>query len=71
MINQVVNYTISIFEVLYPNAIAIIAFDNNTNHDAISENSLNAAKWILILEKNVSRKNGKRNKGNGNVRLND
>ena len=32
--------------------IAIIVFDNSTNHDAISENGLNVTKWILILKKN-------------------
>jgi len=44
LIDQVVNYAISIFKVLYPDAIVIMAFDNSTNHGAMPENSLNAAK---------------------------
>jgi len=44
LIDQVVNYAISIFEVLYPDAIVIMAFNNSTNHDAMPKNGLNAAK---------------------------
>ncbi len=44
MIDQVVNYAIPIFEVLYPDAIVIMAFNNSTNHDAMPKNGLNAAK---------------------------
>ena len=38
------NYAIPIFEVLYPGIIAIMVFDNSTNHGAMPEDGLNAAK---------------------------
>ena len=44
LIDQVINYAIPIFEAIYPSAIAIMAFDNSTNHDAMPEDGLNAAR---------------------------
>ena len=44
LIDQVVNYAIPIFETIYPGAVAIMAFDNSTNHGAMPEDGLNAAK---------------------------
>ena len=41
LIDQVINYAIPIFEILYPNAIAVFAFDNSTNHGAMAKNALN------------------------------
>ncbi|CAG8759328.1 10093_t:CDS:1, partial [Funneliformis caledonium] len=32
LIDQVINYSILIFETIYPSAIAVMAFDNSTNH---------------------------------------
>ena len=50
MIDQVVNYAIPIFEVLYSGAIAIMAFNNSTNHGAMPEDGLNAAKMNVNPE---------------------
>src|SRR5436190_23942951 len=44
LIDQVINYAIPIFETIYPNAIAVMAFDNSTNHGAMPEDGLNATK---------------------------
>jgi len=44
LIDQVINYAIPIFEAIYSDAIAVFAFDNSTNHGAMPEDGLNAAK---------------------------
>ena len=43
LIDQVINYTILIFEIIHPGAIAVMAFDNSTNHGAMPADGLNAA----------------------------
>jgi len=50
LIDQVINYAIPIFETIYPNAIAIMAFDNSTNHSAMPEDGLNATKMNVNPE---------------------
>lgn len=44
LIDQVINYAIPIFETIYPDAIAVMAFDNSTNHGAMPEDGLNVTK---------------------------
>jgi len=44
LIDQVINYAIPIFETIYPGAIAVMAFDNSTNHGAMPEDGLNVTK---------------------------
>ena len=44
LIDQITNYAISIFETIYLGAIAVMVFDNNTNHGAMPEDGLNATK---------------------------
>src|SRR5215216_4182187 len=41
LIDQVINFAIPIFETIYPNVVAIMAFDNSTNHGLISTDGLN------------------------------
>ncbi|RIA81933.1 hypothetical protein C1645_700483, partial [Glomus cerebriforme] len=41
LIDQVINYTIPIFEILYPNAVVVFTFDNSTNHGAMVKDVLN------------------------------
>jgi hypothetical protein len=43
LIDQVINYAIPIFEITHPGAIAVMAFDNSTNHGAMPTDGLNAA----------------------------
>ncbi|CAG8659352.1 5422_t:CDS:2, partial [Scutellospora calospora] len=38
--NQLKNKTISIFEAMYPNCIAVFAFDNSNNHRAFAKDAL-------------------------------
>lgn len=40
LISQVIDCAIPIFEVLYPNAVAVFAFDNSTNHGAMAKDAL-------------------------------
>ena len=47
LIDQVINYAIPIFEAIYPSAIAVMAFDNSTNHGAMPDDSLNAARMNI------------------------
>src|SRR3954471_18425745 len=47
LLNQVVNSAIPIFNILYPNAIAIFAFDNSTNYGAMAKDELNAINMNL------------------------
>ncbi|RIA88243.1 hypothetical protein C1645_695321 [Glomus cerebriforme] len=42
LLNQVVNLAILIFNILYPNAIAVFAFDNSTNYGTMAKDGLNA-----------------------------
>src|SRR6266480_2564351 len=44
LLDQVINYAIPIFETKYPNSISIFAFDNSTNHEAITKDALNVNK---------------------------
>jgi len=44
LIDQVINYAILIFETIYPGAIAVMAFDNSTNHGTMPKDGLNATK---------------------------
>ena len=41
LLNQVIDSAIPIFNILYPNAIAVFAFDNSTNHGAMAKDGLN------------------------------
>ena len=41
LLDQVINYAISIFEAKYPNYIGIFAFDNSTNHEIMPKDALN------------------------------
>jgi hypothetical protein len=41
LLDQVINSAIPIFNVLYPNATAVFAFDNSTNHGAMAKDGLN------------------------------
>ncbi|RIA90689.1 hypothetical protein C1645_823067 [Glomus cerebriforme] len=47
LLDQVVNSAIPIFNTLYPNAIAVFAFDNSTNHGAMAKDGLNASNMNL------------------------
>ncbi|PKY47601.1 hypothetical protein RhiirA4_462873 [Rhizophagus irregularis] len=40
LLEQVKNNAIPIFEIMHPNAIAVFAFNNNTNHEAMADNAL-------------------------------
>ena len=42
LVDQVINYAIPIFEIVHPEAIAVMAFDNSTNHGAMPTDGLNA-----------------------------
>jgi hypothetical protein len=44
LLDQVINFAIPIFETMHPNAIAIFAFDNSTNHGAMADDALNVSK---------------------------
>jgi len=48
LIDQVVNYVIPIFETIHPGAIAVFAFDNSTNHDAMPKDGLNVTKILEV-----------------------
>ena len=48
LLEQVKNIAIPIFEIVHPNAIAIFAFDNSTNHGAMADNALCAQCMNLI-----------------------
>ena len=48
LIDQVINYAIPIFETIHPSAIAVFAFDNSTNHSAMSVGMVKS--WILNLK---------------------
>ncbi|CAH1759781.1 10194_t:CDS:2 [Entrophospora sp. SA101] len=41
LLDQVLNYAIPIFEVVHPNAVAVFAFDNSTNHESMAKDVLN------------------------------
>jgi len=41
LISQVIDCAIPIFDVLYLNAVAVFAFDNSTNYDAMAKDALN------------------------------
>src|SRR6266542_982297 len=43
LLNQVVDSAIPIFNILYPNAIAVFIFDNSTNHDSMAKDGLNVS----------------------------
>ena len=47
LLDQIINYAILIFKTLYPDAIAIFAFNNSTNHNAMPDNCLNIQKINL------------------------
>ena len=40
LLEQVKDFAIPIFEIVHPNAIAVFAFDNSTNHGAMADNAL-------------------------------
>jgi len=40
LIEQVKNLAIPIFEIMHPNATAVFAFDNSTNHGALADDAL-------------------------------
>ena len=44
LLDQVSNFAIPIFETVHPNAVAVFAFDNSTNHGAMAKDALNVAK---------------------------
>ena len=47
LLEQVKNNAIPIFEIMHPNAIAVFAFDNSTNHGAMADNALCAQRMNL------------------------
>ena len=47
LLEQVKNIAIPIFEIVHPNAIAVFAFDNSTNHGAMADNALCAQRMNL------------------------
>src|SRR6185369_8147964 len=47
LLAQIENKAIPIFKAKFPNAIAIFAFDNSTNHAAYAKNALVAARMNL------------------------
>ncbi|RGB35632.1 hypothetical protein C1646_814585 [Rhizophagus diaphanus] len=47
LLEQVKNNAIPIFEIMHPNAIAVFAFDNSTNHEAMADNALCAQRINL------------------------
>ena len=59
LLDQVINYAISIFETKYSNSIGIFAFDNSTNHEAMAKDALNINKmnvnpgWKQVIIKST------------------
>ncbi|CAG8593682.1 7845_t:CDS:2 [Cetraspora pellucida] len=52
LLEQIRDKAISIFEAKFPNAMAIFAFDNSTNHGAYAEDTLIAARMNLKPKRN-------------------
>ena len=52
LLEQVRDKAIPIFEAKFPNAIAVFAFDNSTNHAVYAEDALIAAKMNLKAGEN-------------------
>jgi len=48
LLDQVINLAIPIFNILYPDAIAVFAFDNSTNHGTMAKDGLNAFNMKVV-----------------------